>query len=111
MSVTQEDSNTAAAPVVEIAPIQGLRSEQFESSVTEQLQEMVIGSADVSDFLLLLCEYSTALTADGGETALDCAVTLFRRRRAMTGMGNTDRARELNNIQRKLGQGPCPNFR
>ncbi len=107
MSVTHEDLPAGAAPTVEVAPHRGLRSEQFESSVTEQLQEMVIGSANVSDFLLLLCEYSAALTADGGEAALDCAVTLFRRRRAMAGMGNTDRARELNEIQQNLGQGPC----
>lgn len=107
MSVTHEGQNTKTAPAVDAAAAQGLRSEQFESSVTEQLQELVIDSADVSDFLLVLCEYSAALTADGGEAALDCAVTLFRRRRAMTGMGNTDRARELNNIQQQLGQGPC----
>lgn len=76
-------------------------------TVAEQLQDLVLDSVDVSDFLLELSEYSAALaTVEGGEV-FDCAVTLHRRRKSVTGAGNSSRARMLNDLQERIGQGPC----
>ncbi|MFC8303309.1 GAF domain-containing protein [Specibacter sp. NPDC057265] len=77
-----------------------------EVTVAEQLQDLVLDSTDVSDFLLELSEYS-ALLAGTGVGHVDCAVTLYGRRKALTGAGNTARARSLNSIQERLGTGPC----
>lgn len=76
-------------------------------TVSEQLQDLVLDSADVSEFLRELCDYSAALASVDDGAPLDCAVTLYRRRRALTGAGNTDRARALNEIQERMGEGPC----
>jgi hypothetical protein len=78
-----------------------------DATVSDQLQDLVLDSRDVGDFLLELCEYSAALASPDGGPMLDCAVTLLRRRRALTGTGNTPRARTLNEIQERMGQGPC----
>ena len=76
-------------------------------AVAEQLQDLVLDSIDVSEFLLELSEYSAALASDGGGAPLDCAITLYRRRRSLTGAGNSPRARVLNDIQERVGEGPC----
>jgi GAF domain-containing protein len=81
--------------------------EGADVTVSEQLQGLVIDSVDVADFLRELCEYSADLAMVDGGPALDCAVTLYRRRRALTGTGNTIRAHMLNEIQERMGQGPC----
>ncbi|MHA7306506.1 GAF and ANTAR domain-containing protein [Arthrobacter sp. TMN-49] len=79
----------------------------LEPAVAEHLQDLVLDSADVADFLLELSKYSAALAAKycGGE--VDCAITLSRQRRALTSAGNTDRARSLNDHQLHRGQGPA----
>ena len=76
-------------------------------TVAEQLQDLVLDSIDVGDFLLELSEYSASLAAEAGGPDLDCAVTLHRRRRSLTGAGSSPRAKILNEIQEKMGQGPC----
>lgn len=78
-----------------------------ENTVAGQLQDLVLDSIDVGDFLLDLSQYSASLAAAAGGPALDCAVTLYRRRRVLTGAGNTARARILNGIQERIGHGPC----
>ncbi|MCQ9163979.1 GAF and ANTAR domain-containing protein [Arthrobacter sp. STN4] len=76
-------------------------------TVSEQLQDLVLDSGDVGEFLRELCVYSAALASVDGDEPMDCAVTLYRRRRALTGGGNTDKARMLNEIQARMGEGPC----
>jgi len=76
-------------------------------TVAEQLQDLVLDSIDVMDFLAELSEYSAALVAMPAGLKVECAVTLYRRRRSLTGAGSTARARTLNNIQTGLGEGPC----
>lgn len=95
------ESQLAAEPVTipeeSLAPV----------TVAEQLQDLVLDSIDVGDFLLELSEYSSSLASGAGGPDLDCAVTLYRRRRALTGAGNSPRAKTLNEIQEKMGEGPC----
>lgn len=77
-----------------------------EVSVAEQLQDLVLDSDDVGNFLRGLSEYSAALAGDGG-VQTDCAVTLYRRNRALTGAGSSERAKILNDIEERIGEGPC----
>lgn len=77
------------------------------ASIAEQLQDLVLDSVDVGDFLAELAEYSGELASAEDGQVMDCAVTLYRRRRALTGGGNTSRAKELNTIQERMGEGPC----
>ena len=77
------------------------------ATVSTQLQDMVLYSLDVGDFLQELAEYSGGLAAINGHPLLDCAITLYRRRKALTGAGNTDRARALNEIQEYMGHSAC----
>ncbi|PYI38693.1 histidine kinase [Arthrobacter psychrolactophilus] len=76
-------------------------------TVAEQLQDLVLDSLDVGDFLHELSEYSASLASEAGGPDLDCAVTLYRRRRAQTGAGSSPRATTLNEIQQRMGAGPC----
>ena len=78
-----------------------------EASVSQRLQDLVLDSVDVADFLLELSEYSAALAGVESLEVFDCAVTLHRRRKTRTGAGNTPRARLLNDIQERIGEGPC----
>lgn len=78
-----------------------------EASVAQRLQDLVLDSADVADFLLELSENSAALAGVDRLEIFDCAVTLHRRRKSRTGAGNTPRARLLNDIQERIGEGPC----
>lgn len=93
-------SETERAPRLEAGDIGG------ETSIAEQLQDLVLDSVDVGDFLFELSDYSSLLASAGGDR-LECAVTLFRRRKPLTGGGNTPRARALNEIQERIGEGPC----
>lgn len=90
------------------------RSDQVDSAmrdadmtVAEQLQDLVLDSADVTDFLGELSQYSAALASAEGTRSIECAVTLRRRRKSITGSGSSPRARALNDIQAELGAGPC----
>lgn len=76
-------------------------------SVAEQLQDLILESGDVAEFLVELSEYSAMLASPEDGEQLDCAVTLSRRRRLLTGGGNTERAQTLNRIQERFDQGPC----
>ncbi|WP_104092096.1 GAF and ANTAR domain-containing protein [Arthrobacter sp. GMC3] len=90
-----------------VSAVEELVPEGPSTTVSEQLQGLVIDSVDVADFLRELCEYSAALATVDGGPVLDCAVTLYRRRRALTGTGNTAKAHMLNEVQERMGQGPC----
>lgn len=78
-----------------------------DASVAQRLQDLVLDSVDVADFLLELSEYSAALAGVESLEVFDCAVTLHRSRKTRTGAGNTPRARLLNDIQERIGEGPC----
>ncbi|WP_207345369.1 GAF and ANTAR domain-containing protein [Arthrobacter sp. E3] len=76
-------------------------------TISTQLQDMVLDSLDVGDFLQELAEYSGGLAAFNGQPRLDCAITLYRRRKVPTGAGNTKRARALNEIQEYMAHSAC----
>ncbi|WP_160318905.1 GAF and ANTAR domain-containing protein [Arthrobacter sp. ERGS1:01] len=76
-------------------------------TVAEHLQELVIDSTDLTEFLLLLCDYSATLaTAEDQPAAVECAVMLYQRHRTLAGTGNTARAQLLNELLDNTEQNP-----
>lgn len=80
-------------------------SDQALSSV-EQIQNLILESADFEDFLNELARYSARQVAGDGDDAL-CGITLLRDRKAATIGWSSDSAREVDEIQYSLSQGPC----
>lgn len=78
-----------------------------ERTVAEQLQDLVLDSADVAAFLVELSHYSAALASAEGAGNIECAITLRRRRKAIISSGSSPRAKTLNDMQLKMGAGPC----
>jgi hypothetical protein len=80
-------------------------SDQALSSV-EQIQNLILESADFEDFLNELARYSAHQVAGDGDDAL-CGITLLRDRKAATIGWSSDSAREVDEIQYSLSRGPC----
>ncbi|MGZ4659914.1 MAG: GAF and ANTAR domain-containing protein [Arthrobacter sp.] len=77
------------------------------SSVTEQLQDLVIGTQDVNNFLAELCGLAAAALSESIGQDICCAVTLNRRHRITTAAWSNEQARLLDEIQHDYGDGPC----
>ncbi|MFJ6158647.1 GAF and ANTAR domain-containing protein [Pseudarthrobacter sp. NPDC092184] len=75
-------------------------------STTDQVQNLILESADFEDFLNELARFSAHQMAGNGEDAL-CGITLLRDRKAATIGWSSDSAREVDEIQYSLSQGPC----
>lgn len=73
-------------------------------STAEQLQDMIIDSADMDSFLRDLVRYSAVIL---GRTPVQCAVTLQRHGRLATIAHSSDEAKVLDEIQINFGDGPC----
>ncbi|HET8879100.1 MAG TPA: GAF and ANTAR domain-containing protein [Arthrobacter sp.] len=83
-----------------------------DSSITElistvdQVQNLILDSADFEEFLNELARFSAHQVAGEGDDAL-CGITLLRDRKAATIGWSSDDAREVDEIQYRLSQGPC----
>jgi hypothetical protein len=75
-------------------------------SVAEQIQDLILQSGDFEVFLNDLARFSARQMAGSGEDAL-CGITLLRDRKAATIGWSSDSAREVDQIQYSLSQGPC----
>ena len=75
-------------------------------SSVEQIQNLILDSADFEEFLNELARFSAHQVANSGEDAL-CGITLLRDRKAATIGWSSDSAREVDQIQYRLAQGPC----
>ena len=75
-------------------------------STTDQVQNLILESADFEDFLNELARFSAHQMAGDGDDAL-CGITLLRDRKAATIGWSSDSAREVDEIQYSLAQGPC----
>jgi hypothetical protein len=75
-------------------------------NTNEQIQNLILDSADFEDFLNELARFSAHQVAGDGEDAL-CGITLLRDRKAATIGWSSDSAREVDEIQYSLAQGPC----
>lgn len=75
-------------------------------SATDQVQNLILESADFEDFLNELARFSAHQMAGDGDDAL-CGITLLRDRKAATIGWSSEAAREVDEIQYSLAQGPC----
>ncbi|MFD5278758.1 GAF and ANTAR domain-containing protein [Pseudarthrobacter sp. NPDC058362] len=75
-------------------------------STTDQVQNLILESADFEDFLNELARFSAHQMAGDGDDAL-CGITLLRDRKAATIGWSSESAREVDQIQYSLSQGPC----
>jgi hypothetical protein len=75
-------------------------------NTTEQVQNLILDSADFEQFLNELARFSAHQMAGDGDDAL-CGITLLRDRKAATIGWSSDSAREVDEIQYRLSQGPC----
>jgi len=75
-------------------------------SATDQVQNLILESADFEDFLNELARFSAHQMAGDGDDAL-CGITLLRDRKAATIGWSSPSAREVDEIQYSLSQGPC----
>ena len=75
-------------------------------NTNEQIQNLILESADFEDFLNELARFSAHQVAGEGDDAL-CGITLLRDRKAATIGWSSDSAREVDEIQYSLSQGPC----
>jgi GAF domain-containing protein len=70
------------------------------------LQELILDSADVEEFLDGLSRFSSRHLSAPGDEVL-CGVTLLRQRKAATVASSTEHARHIDEIQYGFGDGPC----
>lgn len=75
-------------------------------SPTEMVQDLILDSSDFEEFLNELARFSAHQVAGVGDDAL-CGITLLRDRKAATIGWSSDSAREVDEIQYSLSQGPC----
>jgi hypothetical protein len=89
------------SPLTGLAPLA-----EVPLSTVEQIQNFILESADFEAFLNELARFSAHQMAGSGEDAL-CGITLLRDRKAATIGWSSDSAREVDQIQYSLSQGPC----
>jgi GAF domain-containing protein len=77
-----------------------------ETSITEHLNEMVLASSDVEEFLHELARVSARSLSEPGDEVL-CGVTLLRHRKAATVASSSPEAQAMDEIQYDFGDGPC----
>lgn len=72
-----------------------------------QLQDLIVETESVEDFLQQLSEFSAASLSHSTGEDVECGVTLQRRRRTMTVAGSSSNAVKLDRVEQSMGQGPC----
>jgi ANTAR domain/GAF domain len=75
-------------------------------STVDQVQNLILESTDFEEFLNELARLSAHQVAGEGDDAL-CGITLLRDRKAATIGWSSESAREVDEIQYRLAQGPC----
>ncbi len=75
-------------------------------STIDRIQNLILESTDFEEFLHDLARISAHQVAGSGADAL-CGITLLRDRKAATIGWSSDAAREVDEIQYSLSQGPC----
>lgn len=83
-----------------------LDSRLNETDVTGYVQDLLLDTQDVGDFLNELARYSSEQLS-GPHGQVHCGITLLRNRTAGTVASSSERARAVDEIQYKFGDGPC----
>jgi transcriptional regulator with GAF, ATPase, and Fis domain len=84
----------------------GTTNEVSESGIVEYLQDLVLTSSDVEDFLGELAVFSAARLSGPGQR-IHCGITLVRKKRSVTIASSGKDARVLDELQNTFGDGPC----
>lgn len=71
------------------------------------LHDLVTGSADISSILQGVTRFASQAVSRAAGEAIDCALTLRRRKRTATVAGSSEEAVLLDRIEQGLGSGPC----
>ncbi|GAB3537109.1 GAF and ANTAR domain-containing protein [Arthrobacter tecti] len=82
-----------------------MRTETSNRDVQAVLQDAVLDSTDVTEFLDELCRQAATALEDGGEVL--CGITLLRERKAATVASSSEHARRMDEVQYNFDQGPC----
>lgn len=82
-----------------------MSNELTEQSTHDFLQDAVLYSADVEEFLAGLCQHAVQELSNGSEIL--CGITVLRHKRAGTVASSSERARKMDEIQYKYDDGPC----
>jgi GAF domain-containing protein len=82
-------------------------AESHGSTSVVELQDILIGSESVDDFLAGVSKFAASTLSQSLGTDIECAVTLKRRRVTATVAGSSARAVELDHIEQSVGDGPC----
>ncbi|MDQ0755342.1 GAF and ANTAR domain-containing protein [Arthrobacter sp. B3I4] len=72
-----------------------------------QLQDLIMGTDSVEDFLARLAKFSAATLSHSIGQDIECGVTLQRRKKSTTVAGSSDDAVMLDRIEHLMGDGPC----
>lgn len=80
---------------------QGLRE-----AISGELQDLVLDSSDVEEFLRDLAQYAANEMSRPGRPVI-CGVTVMRRRKPAATAASSPAAYEMDEIQNKTGDGPC----
>ena len=77
-----------------------------EADVVGRVQDMLLDTQDVQDFLEELARFS-AENMSGPRGRIYCGITLLRHRSAATVASSGERAQALDELQYQVGDGPC----
>jgi GAF domain-containing protein len=80
--------------------------ERAQRSLLEEMQDLILSTSDMQEFLNELAVLSARSVSSNGEDVL-CGITLLRRRRAATVAYNTETAKAMDEMQYAFKEGPC----
>lgn len=100
VSFEADEDYYAPAPETEQSAVRTQRS------LLEEMQDLVLSTSDMQEFLNELAVLSARSVSASGENVL-CGITLLRRRRAATVAYNTEKAKAMDELQYAFKEGPC----
>jgi hypothetical protein len=78
-----------------------------EHALLLELQDLIIGTGSVADFLGGLSVIAASSLSRAAGTTVECGVTLKHNKKTTTVGGSTERAVHLDKIEQQVGEGPC----
>jgi GAF domain-containing protein len=79
----------------------------LENGSVDQLQSILVGAEDASEFLFGLSKLAAASVSEAAGDEIDCAITVKVRRKPTTAAGSSVRAVQLDQLEQAIGDGPC----
>ena len=83
-----------------------LDEQMLRGSVAGELQDLVLDSADVDEFVRDLADYTSEELSRPGRPVI-CGITIMRDRKPATRAASSPEAFAMDEIQNKAGDGPC----